>query len=220
MRHCTLLLRPMGISKRLLALAVLALAGCAAPTSALAQRTPEGRSARLQRNCPIAAQALAGGALTIADSTFWTISECDGTGPVVLAGLWAAPPSDPHQLELFVQASSSLLDQRLYDAVIARARSVGSSRSARVAAFRVLAMYLDPSVVTSQRTLETPASDTASISLFGGSSHGIGQRVGTHPLPGAYAAEIRLCSDRWSMIPIRSFAKMEEILSFGFAEAV
>jgi hypothetical protein len=191
MRQSTLLFRPRTISEHLFALAVLALAGCAAPTSALAQRTPEGRSARLQRDCPVAAQSLAGGSATIADSTFCTISECDGTGPAVLANLWAAPPSDPHQLEMLVQASSALLDQRLYDAVIARAQSVASTRSARVAALRVLALYLDPSVVTSQRSLETLASDTASVSLFGGSSHGVGQRVGTHPLSGTYAGEIR-----------------------------
>ena len=191
MRHFTMPVDRIQALEHLLVIASMVLAVSGAPSSSWAQGSREHRVARLQRDCPIAAQALASTSGLSSDAMFETISECDDTGPAILATLWAAPPSDAHQLDRLVRSSAILLDQRLFDAIIARARNTGSPRAPRVAALRVLATYLDKYVVISQRALETPTPDTTVTSLFGTSSGAVGQRVGTHPLSGTYASEIR-----------------------------
>jgi hypothetical protein len=183
------LLRPMRASARLCTIAALAAACGVVGTPVSAQSTPERRNARLTRDCAVASKALGADAAPNVDWAFETIRWCDETGPAVLAKLWATPPSDAVQLDHLVQASASLLDQRLFDAVMARAK-VGSPLAARVAAFRVLAMYLDEFVWIRQRDLET-ARDTSAVRLFGVNTGGAGQSIGSQPPSRTYAAEIR-----------------------------
>jgi hypothetical protein len=72
-------------------------------------------------------------------------AECPSSGPVALANRWTRRGwRDDLERAALVQASSSLKDGRIYDALIGIARSRAYQSEDRSAAIRVLASYYDP----------------------------------------------------------------------------
>jgi hypothetical protein len=180
------------ISRSWLSLAFALVAFVCGAACASAQRTRESRTPRLERDCPVAVQALASG-IPAANST-WALSMidfCDESGGAVLNALWTTPTTDPIALEQLVQASSRLLDQRVYNGVIAAARNVGLSRDVRIAAIRVLTAYLNNRTVIGQQDLAKPSSDTTITAQFAVAGGGIGQSAGSQPLAASVPADIR-----------------------------
>ena len=121
-----------------LAVALLAVAtiGCATNVT-----TREGRIPGEREDCQAAAAKLASKAATA--ESFKTLAWCDETGPVALAGVWGALPSDTVRLRTFLFASSNIRDARIFGA--AHATAADSTRRARerAAALLVLVAQVD-----------------------------------------------------------------------------
>lgn len=163
-----------------------------AGTPAFSQESQESRSVHLRNDCRLAVQTLQMG--HPAPKTDWAlsmISFCDESGGSAVQVLWAAPTTDSVALEQLVSASSRLLDQRVYDGVRATARNAGMPRSKRLAALRVLAAFLDNKTQISPDHFLNPKPDTSLFIRFAKVSGGIGQTVGSQPLPTNSSSEIR-----------------------------
>lgn len=80
-----------------------------------------------------------------APETIRDAAECPASGPVTLASRWTRRGwRDDLERAALVEASSSLRDGRLYDAVLHVAHSRAYQREDRMAALQVLAAYYDP----------------------------------------------------------------------------
>lgn len=167
---------------------------CAAglTTSALAQGSRESQSVHLRHDCRLAAQILEKGHPAVeTDWALSTIRFCDESGGRALQALWATPVVDSAALEQLVAASSSLLDQRVYDAVMTTARDAGRSRATRLAALRVLSAFIDRTTSINPDYLLKPNPDTTLLIQFATVSGGIGQIAGSQPLSASAPSDIR-----------------------------
>ncbi len=156
------------------------------------QESQESRNVHLRNDCRLAVQTLQKG--HPAPRTDWalsTISFCDESGGVALQALWTAPTTDSTALEQLVGASSRLLDQRVFDGARATLRNAGMPRSVRLAALRVLAAFLDNETQISPDHFLKPNPDTSLLIRFAKISGGIGQTVGSKPLPESASSDIR-----------------------------
>ena len=108
-----------------------------------------------------------------------------------LQARWATPSTDSVTLEQLVAASSRLLDQRVYTAVLSAARNTGASRAVRFAALRVLAAFVNNSTLINPDDLAKPNPDTTVIAQFSTISGGVAQRIGSQPLATNVPNDIR-----------------------------
>lgn len=166
--------------------------GTACADSAYAQRSQESHAVHLGNDCRLAVQALQKG--HPAPKTDWALSlirRCTETGGSALQTLWTSTPTDSVALEQLVAASSRLIDQRVFGGVMATVRNQGAPRVVRLAALRVLAAYVDPTMVVRPDDLAKPDPDTAVTMLFASTSHGPTQFVGAASLPPGSRDETR-----------------------------
>lgn len=157
-----------------------------------AQLPKESEDASLRSDCRSAAKTLTSGSATpTTKRALEIISRCDQTGGPALQAMWSKPATDSIALEQLVAASSRLLDQRVYDGVIARARDTSAPRAVRFAAMRVLAAFISKTTLIDPDDLAKPSADTTIVRLFSTVSHGIFQRVGSMPLSANKPGDIR-----------------------------
>jgi hypothetical protein len=130
---------------RLLMVSGIVLALLAPSGQAAAQgRKREAEDVHLRSDCRLASEVLTTG--TPRPHWRWaieTIYRCDESGAVVLAYLWASPPTDSFEIRKLVYASRSLRDLRVLDAVLEAAESESASQLTRLSALRVLASYVE-----------------------------------------------------------------------------
>ena len=137
------------------ATAALAMAS-AAPLAA--QRSTEANDAKLRANCRLAAQVLETGH----PSTHyeWAVNEirrCEQIAGPALAAHWSAlREADRADLKQLMFSSSSMRDQRIFDAVLSVAGSRDVAPIIRLAALSVLVSYADPVLDVSLERLEKP----------------------------------------------------------------
>lgn len=138
-------------------LAAVALGATAGTAGAQQAPVTERTSVHLRNDCRLAAQTLETG--HPAPHSAWaleTIARCEESAGAALAALWSAPPSDSVALEQLFAASAQVRDARLLDAVARVAEAGGQARLVRLTALRVLAAYVDPSVVAPVELLVEP----------------------------------------------------------------
>ena len=82
------------------------------------------------------------------------VNTCDG-GMDALVSVWSNPPTDEIALAQLGALSGDYRDQRMFDALLATAKS-NRSRRQRAAAFSGLVRYCSPSVFVLYRNLDTP----------------------------------------------------------------
>lgn len=163
-----------------IALALMCATGVTGPV--FAQGSREGENVHLRNDCRLAAQALQTG--HPAPKTDWALQViywCDESGGPALQALWAAPTTDIVALEQLVKGSERLLDQRVYVAVMAKARDASAPRAVRIAALRVLSAFIANTTAIDQADLMAMP-DSNVTRTFSSIDHGIPQFVGSQPL--------------------------------------
>ncbi len=184
-------------------LATVALLVASLSSKLFAQEQREASDARLRADCQLAAQTLNKG--HPGPKSDWALSViywCDESGGPVLGELWGAAPTDSVALEHLVNASTALLDQRVFVGLLSAARNTAAPRAVRLAALRVLCAYVSPSTVISPDDLAKPRADTAVIPLFGTVDHAPYQRIGAIPLSLSARNDIRdLLATLWRSDP-------------------
>ena len=168
----------------LLCSSLLSIPGCA--------QTLRENNARVERDCLTAVDILSQGAS--APRAGWALERiklCKESGGSVIKSLWMTPPTEATALEQLVQASARLLDQRVYDGVIANARNSSAPRATRLAALRVLAAFVDDGTLITQDALAKPALDTNITAQFSTISEGMGHRIGSQPMLASDQSDIR-----------------------------
>jgi hypothetical protein len=122
------------------------------------QRATEADSAQLRAYCQSAAKALAAGR---SDPNYdWAVDQimsCDRSAGPALATRWLSlREADRTELGHLIFSSTSVRDQRIFDAVLRVAGSRDTAPLIRLAALSVLASYTDPRVAAWPETLEHP----------------------------------------------------------------
>ena len=162
------------------ALALICATGLTGP--AFAQGSQQSQNVHLRNDCRLAVQTLQKG--HPAPKTDWAlqmIAFCDESGGPALQALWVTPTTDDIALEQLVRGSARLLDQRVYVAVMAKARDAGAPRTVRIAALRVLSAFVSNTTAIGQADLLVMP-DSGVTRTFSTISGGIGQISGAQPL--------------------------------------
>jgi hypothetical protein len=81
---------------------------------------------------------------------------CPAIAPEALRTEWERPPHDSTALRVLGEATGMIRDRRLLAAVMQVATTPGRSQTERIAAFRALVAYADPSLVLWLRNLSQP----------------------------------------------------------------
>ena len=163
-----------------IALALTCATGLTGPV--FAQGSRERQNVHLRNECRLAAQTLQKG--HPAPKTDWAlqmIGRCDESGGPALQALWAAPTTDTVALEKLVRGSERLLDQRVYVAVMAKARDASAPRAVRIGALRVLSAFISNTTeIPQDKLMQMP--DSSVTRVFAVASGGLAQTVGSQPL--------------------------------------
>jgi len=77
-------------------------------------------------------------------SALWTLSRCPSAGPSELVSLWGRQDLGPRTSAILVEASGSLRDARILEAVSKLASDANRPAASRLAALQVLLRYYDP----------------------------------------------------------------------------
>jgi hypothetical protein len=119
--------------------AVAGILACATTTT-----TREGRIPGERDDCRAAADRLTADQATV--ETFRTLAWCDETGPVALASVWRALPTDTVRLRGFLTASAHVRDARIFSAASQVAADTSRRARERAAALLVLVAQVDSAV--------------------------------------------------------------------------
>jgi hypothetical protein len=168
--------------------ALLGLLLCS-PSAGLAQGQHERDSADKRKRCEKAADSLqmSGVAREVRSRALGAIASCSESAGPALQKEWATPPTDSVALRQLFVASAHVVDQRIYDAVIAVARNSAFTVSARLAALHVLATYVDPTIEVEPIFL-TPSADSTTIAQL---DHPYDQIAGAQLLDAGAVTDVR-----------------------------
>lgn len=109
------------------------------------------------------------------------VGECPDRGPIVLARVWEAPPSDTAVLEMLSNATLFIRDSRVIPAVVKTAENSAMPRPIRLAALGTLIRLYSPSHVVHFEQRPGDEDNGPIHVLFGQWTHPIG-REGASPI--------------------------------------
>lgn len=93
-----------------------------------------------------------------------SIRYCELSGPPAIVSWWNSVAPDTAELDMLVEASNRILDQRILSAAISTAHNTSRPSTIRLSALRVLATYFYPGIWVDLPRLQN-ASDTALVTL-------------------------------------------------------